>query len=277
MNLFKNKYGKIYSGIKITFFIAFYFSIQFVFLLLLNQHSHNYYTYSILAKTISVLSLIIAFVLVYFLEKRYPRNYGIIISKKSFKHFLIGLLLGALAIIIIAMILFATNNAELIYRINKPKFTIEALYALIIFILVGIDEEVLIRGYVVHTLGRYNNKYVIYIIPAIIFSVLHLSNPSVSVIGLINIVIIGVLFTYMTLKTKNILMATGFHITWNFFQGGLFGFNVSGTTMWDSIYPVRIINNNILTGGDFGLEGGILTTLLAFIIILVVYILPVKE
>lgn len=277
MNLLKNKYDKVYSGIKITFFIAYYYIFQLVFLLLVNQRDPNDYTFNVLAKFISVIALVIGFVFVKVFEKRYPHQYGIILSKKSGKNFLIGLLLGAISIIIIAFMLFATNNARMTNSIDKPMFSIGTLYTLIIFILVGIDEEVLIRGYVVHTLGRYNNKYVIYIVPAIIFSALHLMNPSVSVIGLINIVLIGVLFTYMTLKTKNILMAVGFHITWNFFQGGFFGFNVSGTTLWDSVYPVEMINNNILTGGNFGLEGGILTTILSFIMILIVYLLPVKE
>jgi membrane protease YdiL (CAAX protease family) len=213
--------------------------------------------------------------LVYKLENRSPRRFGIILSSQSLKHMFIGLLLGSLSIIVIALLLFATDNANLTYSFDKPILSFNIIYVLILFILVGIDEEVLVRGYIVHTLYRYNNKYIVYIVPAIIFSALHLFNPNVSIIGLINIVLIGILFTYMTLKTKNILMAIGYHIAWNFFQGGFFGFNVSGT-LWPSIYPVDIINDNLLTGGEFGLEGGILTTVIFVVITLVIYLIPVS-
>ncbi|GMQ63779.1 CPBP family intramembrane glutamic endopeptidase [Vallitalea maricola] len=278
MNLFKNKHNKIYSGIKITLIIAFYFTFQKAASSLFNPLDFtNYYTVYILIKSLSVVALIIAFILVYKLEKRSPRKFGVIISKQSLKHLLIGLVLGALSITIIALLLFATDNATLTYSFDEPIFSFNLIYVLIIFILVGIDEELLVRGYIVHTLHRYNNKYVVYIIPAVIFSALHLLNPNVSVVGLINIVLIGILFTYMTLKTQNILMAIGYHITWNFFQGGFFGFNVSGSTLWDSVYPVRIIHDNLLTGGEFGLEGGILTTLLFVIMTMVVYLIPVGD
>ncbi|GMQ57849.1 type II CAAX endopeptidase family protein [Vallitalea sediminicola] len=278
MNLFKNKHNKIYSGIKITLFIAFYFTFQKAASILFDTLDFtNYYTLYIVIKSLSVVALIFAFMLVYKIENQPPRRFGMIISNKSLKHLLIGLILGALSIIIIAFVLFTTNNATLTFGLDKPIFSSNIIYILIIFILVGIDEELLVRGYIVHTLYRYNNKYIVYIVPAIIFSALHLLNPNVSIVGLINIVLIGILFTYMTLKTKSILMAIGYHITWNFFQGGFFGFNVSGSSIWDSIYPVKIINNNLLTGGDFGLEGGILTTIIIVVITSVVYLLPAQE
>ncbi len=72
------------------------------------------------------------------------------------------------------------------------------------------------------------------------------------------------------------MMAVGFHITWNFFQGGFFGFNVSGATT-EAIYPVIVLKNNLLTGGDFGLEGGLLTTLTALLVGLFIYNLPIKK
>lgn len=276
MNIIKNKYKEVYCGIKITLFIIFYNLLQVIFFPIIDL-SPNYNIFFVLSNVISILSLIILFVFVRIIEKRNPSNYGIIISKKSLKNFFIGFILGGLSIIVIALILFATNNVELSLDIYHPILNINIIYSLVTFILVGINEEILVRGYIVHTLARHNNKYIVYILPAIFFSALHLSNPSINSIGLINILIFGILFTYMTLKTADILMAIGFHIAWNFFQGGFFGFSVSGTSLFDPVYPVNIINSNIITGGNFGLEGGILTTIISIIIFLIIYILPVNQ
>lgn len=125
----------------------------------------------------------------------------------------------------------------------------------------------------VHTLGRYNRRYIVYLVPAIIFGALHLLNPSVDPIGLLNIILVGILFTYMTLKSGNILMAIGFHITWNFFQGGFFGFYVSGMQT-EAIYPVEVMGNKLITGGSFGLEGGLIATAVILLLMVITYLLP---
>jgi membrane protease YdiL (CAAX protease family) len=278
MKLIKNRFNEVYSGIKIVMFLLFYFAM----LIIINNtfistiDFPNQILLIFVGKTTSVIILIIGFLLVYYIEHRSVKQFGIILSKKTFKDFYVGLFLGMISIIVISSILFMTNNAKITYGITNPTFSVDIVYLFFAFIMVGIDEELLVRGYMVHTLLRYNNKYVVYIVPAVIFSALHGLNPNVSTLGLINIVLVGILFTYMTLKTQNILMAIGFHITWNFFQGGFFGFNVSGNHL-PSIYPVSIINDNILTGGDFGLEGGILTTICIIIMTFIVYRLPSRK
>jgi len=97
---------------------------------------------------------------------------------------------------------------------------------------------------------------------AIIFSIVHSMNPNVNVLGLVNVALVGLLFAYMFDTTKSLLMPIGYHITWNYFQGNVFGFPVSGTAS-QGIYNTAVSNGStLLTGGEFGLEGGLLTTLM---------------
>lgn len=274
MNLIKNKQNELYSGYKLILFFMMYMLMASFFIYvgintLLLYHPIYHLNSLLFDKIISVLSLILTLWLVCLIEKRTKTDFGIHFTSKSYKELFLGLLFGALSIIVIAVILFLTKNAKLTYGVNQPQLSISHLYMLLLFIMVGIDEELLVRGYFVHTLNRYNKKWIVYIVPALIFSALHLLNPNVSKLGLFNIVFVGFLFTYMTLKTKNIMMAIGYHIAWNYFQGSVLGFNVSGMA-FDSIFPVTIINNNLLTGGGFGLEGGILTTIILFTMILLV-------
>ncbi|MGH4119264.1 CPBP family intramembrane glutamic endopeptidase [Clostridium sp.] len=61
-----------------------------------------------------------------------------------------------------------------------------------------------------------------------IFSVMHSLNPSMSIISYLNLFLVALLFAYMFLKSNNFWLPIGYHITWNYFQGNIFGFQVSG-------------------------------------------------
>ena len=78
--------------------------------------------------------------------------------------------------------------------------------------------------------SRGNPKWLIYVISAVVFSLAHGMNPNVGIFGLVNIALVGILFAYMFDATKSLWLPIGYHITWNYFQGNVFGFAVSGTT-----------------------------------------------
>ncbi|WP_339252321.1 CPBP family intramembrane glutamic endopeptidase [Sporosarcina sp. FSL W8-0480] len=174
-----------------------------------------------------------------------------------------GLFLGAASIVVIFLILLVTGNIKMLNSFGSPEFTVYTLSYLLLFILVGFFEEMFFRGYVMSTMQRRGNpKWLIYVISAVIFSLVHGMNPNVSVLGLVNIALVGILFAYMFDATNSLWLPIGYHITWNYFQGNVFGFAVSGTTPY-GIYNVSVENgNSLLTGGAFGLEGGLLATLL---------------
>lgn len=174
-----------------------------------------------------------------------------------------GLLLGAASITLIFFILYITGNVTLLNSLSEPKITLYTFSFLILFILVGYFEELFFRGYIIKTMAsRGNKKWVIYVVSALLFSIAHGVNPNVSVFGLINIAFIGLLFSYMFDVTKSLMLPIGYHITWNFFQGNVFGFAVSGTTPY-GMYEVDVSSeHDLLTGGSFGLEGGILATIM---------------
>lgn len=172
-----------------------------------------------------------------------------------------GLVLGAFSITVIFLILLFTNNILLLHSFSEPNFNMYIVGYLIFFVLVGVFEEVFFRGYVIKTmLSRNNQPWLIYVSSAVFFSVVHGMNPNVSFLGLLNIMLVGLLFAYMFLATKSLYIPIGYHITWNYFQGNVFGFSVSGMKT-ESVYLVdATVGNTLLTGGAFGLEGGLLAT-----------------
>jgi len=147
--------------------------------------------------------------------------------------------------------------------LSNPNFNISLLTGLVLFIFVGINEEMFSRGYCMTVLKQTGNKWVVIIVSSIIFSIMHSLNPSMSIISYLNLFLIAVLFAYMFLKSNNLWLPIGYHITWNYFQGNIFGFNVSGQST-ESLYKLNTPVKNIITGGAFGPEGGLVVT---FIII----------
>jgi len=184
-----------------------------------------------------------------------------------------GLVLGALSITIIFIFLYATGQITLVNALSAPEFSMFTLLFFIMFIFVGLFEEIFFRGYIISTMAsRHNKRWFIYVISALIFSVVHGTNPNVTLLGLINIALVGLLFAFMFDVTKSLWLPIGYHITWNFFQGNVFGFAVSGLPS-NSIYSIEQQTESALwTGGTFGLEGGLLATLVILIGFLITYI-----
>lgn len=195
-----------------------------------------------------------------FMNKRTLKDLGF---RGPLKDLGFGLLLGALSISVIFVLLYVTGNAELLNSFTTPEFSMYTLTFLILFILVGFFEEMFFRGYVMSTMAnRGNPRWLMYVVSAVVFSLAHGMNPNVSILGLVNIALVGVLFAYMFIATNSLWLPIGYHITWNYFQGNVFGFAVSGITP-HGIYNVSVEGgNDLLTGGAFGLEGGLLATLL---------------
>lgn len=127
----------------------------------------------------------------------------------------------------------------------------------IIFIVVGFKEEILSRGYHLQTIASGINLFWGVIISSAIFGLLHLANPNATWISAAGIFFAGLYLAYGYIRTKQLWLSIGLHIGWNFFEGVVFGFPVSGL----DIYPLVRINVHgpeIWTGGAFGPEAGLI-------------------
>lgn len=219
--------------------------------------------------------MLILLIMLKLVEKKKFKDIGFDSLKLRSKDLLFGLLFGAGSIFIIFLILVLTGNAT-VDAMKTPNFTVSALWGMVLFILVGVKEELLSRGYCITVLNQMKKPWLSVIISSIIFSSLHLLNPNVKPLGLLNIVMVGVLFGYMYIKSGSLWMPIGYHITWNYFQGNVFGFPVSGMAQ-DSIFVLSSYKDNLLTGGAFGPEAGILTTTIIALGMYIIWKLPIRK
>nr|WP_272509134.1 CPBP family intramembrane glutamic endopeptidase [Clostridium ganghwense] len=172
---------------------------------------------------------------------------------------------------LIFIVLLVTGNISLINSLLKPKFTQNTLWGIFLFIIVAINEETMCRGYILNTLNQMGKPWLSAGISSAVFAALHLGNPNVEFVGILNIFLVGMLFSFMYIRTKSLWMPIGYHLTWNYFQGNVFGFPVSGTSGATGIYRIGELKENILTGGFFGPEAGILATVVLALGFLVVW------
>lgn len=131
------------------------------------------------------------------------------------------------------------------------------LIFLAMFILVGWHEELLSRGYHLQTIASGFNLFWGVILSSAVFGVLHIRNPGATWISTLGIFFAGIYLAYGYIRTKQLWLSIGLHIGWNFFEGVVFGFPVSGL----DIYPltrIEVTGPEIWTGGAFGPEAGLI-------------------
>jgi membrane protease YdiL (CAAX protease family) len=171
---------------------------------------------------------------------------------------LVGFLTGPALLGIGTIILAVGGYLTFInFRFNGLSLLVEALFMLI----VAFTEETLFRGYVLNNLLKSTNKWVALTITSVLFAAVHITNPGVSVIAIINIFVAGFLFGINYIYTRNLWFAVLFHFSWNFFQGPVFGYEVSGLDM-QSVLEQTLSGPALLTGGKFGFEESLLCPVL---------------
>lgn len=125
------------------------------------------------------------------------------------------------------------------------------------FILVGWNEELLSRGYHLQTLASGINLFWGVVISSAVFGLLHLGNPNATWISAAGIFFAGVYLAYAYIRTKQLWLAIGLHIGWNFFEGVVFGFPVSGLDTY-ALTRINLHGPELWTGGAFGPESGLI-------------------
>lgn len=124
------------------------------------------------------------------------------------------------------------------------------------FVVVAIVEELMTRGYLLQTLAEGLNLPSATLISSILFALLHLGNPNASWVSTLYLVVAGLFLALGYVVTRRLWLPIGLHLGWNFFQGTVFGFPVSGTESFALIRQIEV-GPDLMTGGAFGPEAGL--------------------
>lgn len=184
-------------------------------------------------------------------------------EKPALKPYLRGLLVG-LALFGTAVLLLALLGFVQLERPFNGLGALSVAGALLIFtgwMVQGAAEELLTRGFLLPVLGVRWGTAVAVLISSLLFSALHLANPNVNAISILNLTLFGLFAALYALVEGGLWGVFAMHAVWNWAQGNLFGFAVSGMEIKSgTLLDLMEIGPDEVTGGLFGPEGGLVVT-----------------
>jgi uncharacterized protein len=216
--------------------------------------------------------LVSAWLAARFLDRRPFADYGLRLDRAWWLDLLFGLALGALLMTGIFLLEWGLGWIAITgsFRTADPARTFGGaiLTPLVTFLCVGIYEELLTRGYLLRNLAEGLNAprvgaraalLIAWLLSSAVFGLLHATNPNATLVSTINLVLAGLFLGLGYVLTGELGIPIGLHITWNFFQGNVFGFPVSGLpTQGATFIAIEQRGPELWTGGAFGPEAGLI-------------------
>lgn len=184
---------------------------------------------------------------------------------KQFGSYFIGIGAGILllAVCVIAILLTGTIKFHGIFEnADIPRI----LLFVGGFMIQGAMEEILCRGFLLHSLKEKVSLPVAVAVSTVMFVLPHWSSLFAEemifgVIGIVNICLISLIFCLLTIRYKSIWAACGLHSFWNAILYSVLGLNLSGNDETSTaIFNMQSVGKNICNGGAFGIEASIVTT-----------------
>lgn len=222
----------------------------------------------LLVQNFALIAVIAAFFLYCKLvEKRSAQSVGFV-KRGALKQYLRGSLLGLLMISLsLGIGLLSGTMAYEGIILSVPWWII--LLWLLGFMVQGMSEEVALRGYAMVSLSNRMPVVWAILITSIVFGALHAFNSSFSWLAMVNLILYGIFASLYFLHTNNIWAVGAHHSIWNWAQGNLYGVEVSGMKVDATVFRFSSTgSNDLISGGGFGLEGGLAATLIISLAIL---------
>ena len=198
--------------------------------------------------------------------KTFPKIYFndvFVVKENAISGFIKGSLIGFGLMVISSAVLYGLGFVQL--SIGKISIVLLIGY-LFFYLLVALFEELMFRTIPLFVFAeRYHYLFAI-VINGLLFAFVHMNNPGFTWLAMLNITLAGALFSIFTLLKKNISWAIGIHFSWNFTQGVLLGYKVSGINS-PGVLTAKPIGESYISGGSFGIEGSIICTIVLILLI----------
>ena len=196
-----------------------------------------------------------------FLDHRTFTSLGLIVHRQAFYDLIFGVALTGLMIGLIYLLEWAAGwlTVESLAWQSESWGDLAAsiLIMTILFGLVSWQEELISRGYWLQNLRAGLNLSLGVLLSSALFALAHSFNPNLSWQAFLGLFLSGLFLAYGYLRTRQLWLPIGLHLGWNFFEGTVFGFPVSGQYFYQVIRQT-VSGPDIITGGTFGPEGGLI-------------------
>ena len=176
------------------------------------------------------------------------------------------------------MVIFSLVFVTFLYfdllTITQFSWTNGNLVTTILMLAAGaIGEEIIFRSFFINGLNFFlKSTTLIILITALFFCIVHIFNEGSTILSTISAFMGGIMYAFAFIKTKKLWLPVGLHFSWNFFQGFVYGFPVSGFVI-EGFIKVNISGQEFWTGGEYGPEGGLIGIFARFVVIFTIWII----
>ena len=286
-SFFFNQDGRLHSGWRaVIFLIAFlFFSFFFIFgsITILAQFPFGTTTAGFLPLIVpfaisTAIAIILGWLCGKFFENVPFRALGCAFTSGWLKNFAAGCLIGTVALA--SAVIIAVMSGGMSLSINHESaisaISTTLLSTLLIFAFGAASEETLFRGYMLQTFARSKLIWVGVGLTSLLFAFAHNNNPDAGTLSWLNTFLAGIWFAAAYLKTRDLWFPLGIHLMWNWLQGPVLGINVSGIAEFspDPVLRATDAGPAWLTGGSYGIEGGVACTFALIVSTALIYYLP---
>ncbi|SMO37441.1 CPBP family intramembrane glutamic endopeptidase [Fodinibius sediminis] len=271
MNLFFNpQEQRLRAGWRVLIqFILMFFLAGFATLGINNLWQSSLSVASTLGQFIGVSASIL--IAAHLLDKRPVKGYGLSFDSRWWIEFFAGAVIAGGAISVIFVFEWQMGWLSITgygwESMGNTSFGAAILSSLTAMLLVGFYEEWFSRGYQLLNLaeglrypwlGTGGAVAIATLATSLLFGALHYYNPNASTVSTFNIVLAGIVLALPYILTGSLGLSVGLHFSWNFMQGSIFGFPVSGTHLDGSLIQIAQKGTPFWTGGAFGPEAGMI-------------------
>ena len=273
--IFYNDYGRLRSGWRLTIYILLLILVSIIWeqaVRVLYGLISGYWSLPhpdfliqmVYRGGLLVVALGVGYLCAHVLEELPWRSLGAGFHQGWFRDFIIGSVLGFATLAVAVVIAIAGHGLSFsVNAVDRTAIVRSMIGSGVIFVIAAFAEEALFRGYALQTLTRARLAWFGVALTLLLFGVAHLTNPNV-VPGftLANTAIAGLWFAIAYLRTRSLWLPLGLHWSWNWALGWFFGLPVSGLNL--ASHPLLKASDSgllWLTGGTYGIEGGIAATI----------------
>ena len=223
----------------------------------------------------TALTLILAYIFARKILKRSNLSLGLVDDKKI-SNYGKGILLGVGLLTLIVLILKLTGLAEIS---KNPSGFDTKLFLLFIpaWLIQGFEEEFLLRAILMNQMAAKGKISLAMVANSLIFAIFHLGNSGFSPMAFANIFLLGLIFSQIFYLSDSIYIVGAAHSFWNMTMANIYGITVSGNkSVGVTYFTTSLKGPDLISGGGFGVEGSIVTTIVLAILI-VILIRKIKQ
>ncbi len=223
----------------------------------------------VISNILTVVTILLAtWVMVRIIDKRDLKSVGFY-ADHIFRDSLAGLATGTLWLVASVVLAIVFGFAYFTAPVEFSWFVLMISSIAMLFNVV--TQELLLCGFIFQTIRKESNTFIAVVVSAILFASYHAGAFKGAFLPIVNVFAAGILFCLAFVITKNLWFPIFIHFAWDVLLGPVLGLTESGKNLGGGWKMFELKGNSLFTGGQFGLEGGLIATFTAFVNISLIY------